>query len=120
MNNLKLLTVGCTIAFSMSSLDTLAKSSRTEGLNACARAIVSEIGSSQGSPLDFSLSPDSDKSSLALGRREIFHLDVRSPKTDDIVARADCIVDRKGRVQEVIDVPLNAEDAGVRARIASY
>ena len=120
MNKLKLLTAGCAIAFSVSSFDTLAAASRAEGLNACAAAVVTDIGSSQGSPLDFSMSTDSDMSSVKLGQREVFHLDIRSPETDVVVARADCIVDRKARVRKVINVPLDAQDADVRSNVALY
>lgn len=120
MNNLRILTVGCTIAFSMSSLDTLAASTRAEGLNACAEAIVTAFGSSQGSPVDFSLSTDSDLTSENLNRRETYHLDLRSPKTDTIVARADCVVDHNAKVRRVTDVPIDARDAEERAKVASY
>lgn len=120
MNNLKILTAGCVIAFSMTSLNALASATRAEGLNACAEAVVTELGTSQGSPIDFRVSPDSDKSLEKMRRRETFHLDIRSPETDVIVARIDCVVDQKARVRKVIDVPLDALDAEKRAKIALY
>lgn len=120
MNNLRILAVGCTIALSVSCLDTQAASTRTEGLNACAEAVVTAFGSSQGSPVDFSMSPDSDMSSTKLKRRETYHLDIRSPKTDTIVARADCIVDQNATVRKIIDVPLDARNAEERAKLTLY
>lgn len=120
MNKLKILTAGCAIAFSMASINTLASATRTEGLNACAEAIVTELGTSQGSPMSFRISQSSDISLEKLKRRETFHLDLRSPETDAIVARVDCIVDRKAQVQKVINVPLDALDAERRAKVALH
>lgn len=120
MNHLKMITAGCAIALSVTSLDSLASATRTDGLNACAEAVVTELGNSKGSPMGFSLSPDSDMSSQRLARREIFHLDIRNPDTEAVMARIDCVVDQKGRVRKVIDVPLDGPDAERRATIASY
>lgn len=120
MNNLKVLTIGCAVAFSMSSLDTLAAATRAEGLNACVEAAVTELSSSQGSPVDFSIAPGSEMSLQKLKRREKFHLDIRSPETDDIVARADCIVNQNAQVRTLIDLPLDARDAEERSKMALY
>ncbi len=120
MNHLKMLTAGCAIALSVTSLDSLASATRTEGLNACAEAVVTELGNSKGSPIDFRLSSDSDTSGKKLNRRETFHLDIRNPEDDAIVARIDCVVDRRARVQKVIDVPLDGPDAEQRATMISY
>ena len=53
------------------------------------------------------------------GRRlrdfEIFHLDARSAATDEIVARADCVVDGRANVKRIKVLPLDAADAGERA-----
>ena len=40
---------------------------------------------------------------------------LRNPENDAIVARVDCTVDRKARVRDLKEVPLDGEDAIVRA-----
>ena len=120
MSKLKVLTIGCTIAFSMSSFDALAAETRVEGLNACVEAVVTELSDSQGSPMNFSIAPGSEMSSKRLNRREKFHLDIRNPSSDDVLARADCIVNQNAKVQKLIDLPLDARDAMERSEIALY
>ena len=120
MNSLKVFTVGCAVAFSLTSLNAQAAATRADGLNACVEAVVTEISNSQGSPVDFSIAPGSEMSLHKLKRREKFHLDIRSPKTDDVVARADCIVNQNAQVRTLIDLPLDARDAEERSKIALY
>ena len=120
MNKFKVLTIGCAVAFTMSSLDTHAAATRAEGLNACIEAAVPELSNSQGLPVDFSIAPGSEMSLHKLKRREKFHLDIRSPKTDDVVSRADCIVNQNAQVRTLIDLPLDARDAEERSKVALY
>jgi hypothetical protein len=53
------------------------------------------------------------------GRRlrelEMIHLDARGATSDEIVARADCVVDSRARVRRIEVLPLDAADAGERA-----
>lgn len=46
---------------------------------------------------------------------EMFHLDARGATSDEIVARADCVVDSRARVRRIEVLPLDAADAGERA-----
>ncbi|MFC1778084.1 hypothetical protein ACFL3I_12220 [Pseudomonadota bacterium] len=114
MNNSKIFTTGCAFALSMVSLGTQA-GTRTDGLDACAAAMVSELGSAQGVTMKYSMSPDTETSDVRLKRREVFHMDIRDPATREIIARADCTVDEKAKVRKLESVPLDAEDAVVRA-----
>ena len=46
---------------------------------------------------------------------EMFHLDARGATSDEIVARADCVVDSRAKVRRIKVLPLDAADAGERA-----
>jgi hypothetical protein len=53
--------------------------------------------------------------SRRMGRVELFHLDARDPESQEVVARADCWVNRSAEVQRLLPVPIEAEDAEKRA-----
>jgi len=114
MNNSKILKVGFAMVISLAPYSVKA-ATMEKGLDACADALVSELASSNGAPLDYSLSPESDASGSRLKRREMIHLDARDPNSQEVVARADCVVDNKGKVRRLVSVPLNAADAAERA-----
>jgi len=50
-----------------------------------------------------------------LKRREVIHLDARDPSSEEVVARADCTVDHRANVRELVNVSLDAADAAERA-----
>lgn len=50
-----------------------------------------------------------------LRQLEVFHLDARSASSDEIVVRADCVVDSRARVRRIEVLPLDAADASERA-----
>ena len=50
-----------------------------------------------------------------LGELEMFYLDARGATSDEIVARADCVVDSRARVRRIKVLPLDAADASERA-----
>lgn len=114
MNHNKVFTVTCTLAIAMAPFNSEA-ATRQAGLNACADAMVSKLSTENGAPLGFRLGPDSEKSNAHMSFREIYHLDVRDPNTQEVVARADCVVDRKANVRQLVSVPLGADDASKRA-----
>ena len=88
---------------------------RTDGLTACAKAAVFDLGEQQDMELGYSLSSDSITSGVRLEHREVFHLDITKPDSNTIVARVDCIVDRKAKVRGLIKVPIDGKEAIVRA-----
>ena len=61
------------------------------------------------------MSEDSSVSRSPLKVRETIHLDVRDPDSNEVVARADCVVDSRARVKRVVSVPLHEPDAAKRA-----
>ena len=114
MNNRKLLTIGCALAISVAPFSVQA-ASRQAALDACADAMVSVLAVENGNPLGYRMNPESDGSTARMRKRETFHLDARDPASQEVVARADCVVDERGRVRRLVDVPLSAEDAIVRS-----
>jgi hypothetical protein len=114
MKHSKILISSCAVAAVMFSLNINA-ATRTDGLKACAEAAVTELGMQENASLDYSLSADTTTSGIRLKRREMFHLDITNPDDDSVVSRIDCVVDRKARVKNLIEVPIDGDSAIVRA-----
>ena len=114
MNRNKILTFACAVAIATAPLHSEA-ATRGAGLTACADALVSKLSVDNGAPLGFQLGNEQENSGIRMNQREIYHLDVKDPKTQEIVARADCVVDRSARVRRLISVPLKSDDAPLRA-----
>lgn len=90
----------------------------TEGqaLDACARALASDIGESQGSEVSYHIGDGSSNSSVSLRGFSTFHLDAANPKTSEIVAKVDCTVNSNGEVVKMKMLHLNALSAEQRSR----
>ena len=114
MKHSKRMIGSCMVAAAMVSMN-LAAATRTDGWHACAGAAVTAMEMERDVAMDYSLSTDTRKSSAKLGRNEMFHLDIRNPKNDEVISRFDCTVDRNGTVRDLQVVPVNGEDAIVRA-----
>ena len=114
MNRSKLLTFGCAVAIATAPLHSEA-ATRGAGFNACADALVNKLSVANGAPLGFQLGNEQENSGMRMSQRETYHLDVTDPNTQEIVARADCVVDRNARVRRLVSVPLNSDDARSRA-----
>lgn len=85
------------------------------GLDACAKAMVSDLAKNQGTPINYSMDPESKGGKGHLSGYETFHMDARSADGTRIVARMDCVVNKKAEVTRLIIVPLDAKDAETRA-----
>lgn len=114
MKHRKILIGTCTVAAAMLSMGANA-ATRADGLNACAQAAVTQLGNEQNTAIDFSLSPETRTSGTRLKSRELFHLDLRNRENDAIIARVDCTVDRAANVRDLKTIPIDGEDAIVRA-----
>jgi hypothetical protein len=114
MKHSKILISSCAVAATLFTLSVNA-ATRTDGLKACAKAAVTELGVQENTSLDYSLSADTTTSGIRLKHRETFHLDITNPDDDSVVARVDCVVDRKARVRNLIEVPIDGDNAIVRA-----
>jgi hypothetical protein len=114
MNSSKLKKVGIVLALSAIPFYAHATSSRA-GLEACAEAMVNDLATNQGKPVVYNLSPESKSGRGGLGHREVFHLDAMSADGEEVVARMDCVVNNKAEVTKLTVVPLDGEDARIRA-----
>lgn len=114
MNKRKMIKTGIVLAIAMVPLHAYAVS-RQAGLEACAEALVNDMADNQGSPMAFNLDTSSNGGKKKLGRREVFHLDAINPEDEEVVARMDCFVNNKAEVKRLIRLPLDGEDARVRA-----
>jgi hypothetical protein len=114
MNNSKILAMSCAVAMALAPYSVKAASLQ-DGLDACASAVVGELATSNGAPLDYSMSENSGGSKARLRVRETIHLDVHDPNSNEVVARADCVVDSRARVKKVVTLPLDQPDAARRA-----
>lgn len=85
-------------------------------LDACAKAVVSGMMDSDGAGMTYRL--DDSSADTGRGRKAggMYHLDVRDPHSREVIARADCRVNRRAEVILLKDIPLNAADASVRAK----
>jgi len=114
MNKRKVFKIGFALAIAAVPFHTYAVS-RQAGLEACAEAMVNDLATSQGARMDFNLNPSSKGGSGKLRSREVFHLDALNPDGEAVVARMDCVVNNKAEVTRLIVVPLDGEDARIRA-----
>ena len=94
--------------------------SRAEGLSACADAMVSELADKQGAPMVYNLDPGTGASKMPMTRSETYHLDARDPKSEQVIARYDCVINGNAQVQKLVPVPLEAPDAKFRATGVDY
>jgi len=91
--------------------------SELDAINACAKALADQIGDAQGSPVAYEISGDNSDSPALLRGITTFYLDAASPRSGDIIARADCRVDATGEVQTLKQ--LNSTQARL-LRLSSY
>ena len=119
MNNRTLLKAGILAAMTAVPFHAHALS-RAAGLDACADAMISELEDKQGAPMVYNLDPDSTGSKMPMTRTEIYHLDAKDPKSDEVIARYDCFINNNAQVQKLVPVPLDAPDAKFRATGLDY
>jgi len=113
MNKKSIVLLGSALALSVSPFTASAYTSE-HALNACAAALTAEMS---GGELAYKLD-ESGQSTARLNGVEMYHLDARDPKSDEVVARADCVVDARARVKRLKTLPLDAKDASERALTA--
>ena len=114
MEKNRLLMIGCSLALTALPVTGQAASFQ-DGLEACVDALVTELATTNGEPLGARIGADSSSSKRRLGSREVIYLDARNPLNEEIVARADCMVDRKGEVVRLTNVPLDGANAEERS-----
>jgi len=114
MSKNRILKTGLVLAIASVSVQGHA-ASRQAGLEACAEAMVNGLAKAQGAPMVLNLDPQSSAGTRKLSSRDVFHLDAYDPGSDKVVARTDCVVDRRASVIRLIEVPLDGPEARIRA-----
>ena len=114
MNKFLSIASGCALALTLVPPTASANTTQT-ALDACASALVADLSAEQGASMSYSLGDSLKSPGRRLNKGELFHLDVLEPKSQRVVARADCWVDSRARVQRIESVPIEAGDAEVRA-----
>ena len=87
-----------------------------QALDACAAALAASVGAAQGSEVGVSIDPGSSYSPIALHRSTTIYMDAIDPKTQQVVARADCRVSARGKVLELKMLHVNALSASHRSK----
>jgi len=113
MNSKRLIVIGSAAAMSVASFYTYATAGHV-GLEACVDAMVGELSESKGSDVGYQLDSTKDNFDRKLGMREVISLYARNPKSDELVSRMDCVVDRHGRVLRLNTLPLDYDEMGER------
>ena len=106
MTDRKIVKFGCALALATTPFSVSAYSADS-AMNACAAALTARMSDASGTATAYSL----DETSLdggRLGELSIFYLDARDPKTQEVVARANCVVDSRARVKRITTLPLDA------------
>ena len=80
-----------------------------------ARSYEEFLARNKAAETAYRLDQDLPASSRRVGEVEMFHLDARDPVSEEVVARADCWVNRRAKVKRLVPVPIDAEDAEKRA-----
>ena len=86
-----------------------------DGFEACVSALVQDLSDAQGYPLQATISENSAVADDRLGTRTRFYLDARDPASREIVAKIDCIVNKKAEVLSLQRLPDDAPVAEVRS-----
>lgn len=113
MNHYGFCRIGFALALTVAPLTSEA-ANRQAGLEACADALLNELGNASGAVVRYQEDTIARPNSR-LNQREVFHLDARDATSDEVVARVDCRLDARANVLRIDTLPLDAEDAEERA-----
>ena len=111
MNSKKRLFVKCTLAMAIVPFHAHAITAQT-GLEACADALVSELSTSNGTAVSYRLDSANEGFDRKMHSLERISLYARDPQSNELVSQMDCVVNRKGRVIRLTDIPLDAAETG--------
>ena len=114
MNGKNTLVMVCAAAASLLHAGAEAASAR-DGLEACVSALAKDISEAQGAGVEARISDDSRYGRADLGSRTIFHLDARDSGSAEVVFKADCVVNARGRVRSLTRLPVDAPEAAERS-----
>ena len=110
MNSKKMLLAKCTIAMAMIPFHTHATTGQV-ALEACADALVSELSSSSGAAVSYQLDSANEGFDRKMQSLERISLYARDPQSSELVSKMDCVVNSRGRVIRLTNMPLEAPEA---------
>jgi hypothetical protein len=84
-------------------------------LEACAERIVSDLADTRGVELSYETDPEVKGMDRRMRGAEVIHLDILDSTGEEVVARADCYVSDSAKVRRIKPLPLEADDAALRA-----
>ena len=113
MNSKRKLLAKCTTAMAMVPFHTHATTGQV-GLEACADALASELSSSNGTAVSYQLDSANEGFDKKMQSVERISLYARDPQSSKLVSKMDCVVNRKGRVIRLTNIPLEASETGDR------
>lgn len=116
MNNKLMIKAGVIVALASLPLYASEETKGQIALDACAEALAAKLETKQGQTVAYNVDPNSKGTEQRLKNREVIYLDAKAPNSDEIIARANCIVNGDATVAELVALPLNAPEARVRAR----
>jgi len=111
MNSKKRLFAKCTLAMAMVPFHAHATTARI-GLEACADALVSELSVSNGSAVSYRLDSATEDFDRKLQSPERISLYARDPQSSELVSKMDCVINSRGRVIRLTNMPLDTAETG--------
>lgn len=109
MNSKKKFLVKCTMALSMVPFHTQANTGHV-ALEACADALVSELSITNGTDVSYQLDSANEDFDRKMQSLERISLYARDSQSSELVSRMDCVVNSKGRVIRLTDMPMDTEN----------
>jgi len=85
-----------------------------DAMEACSQALVEHIEETRGTVVKLKIANLDAARSMRLDGSLIYHLDARVTDSNEVVARADCVVNRYARVKDLRTLPLTAKNADER------
>ena len=111
MNSKKKVLAKCTIAMAMIPFHTHATTGQV-ALEACADALVSELSSSNGTAVSYQLDSANEGFDRKMQSLERISLYARDPQSSELVSKMDCVVNSRGRVIRLTNMPLESLENG--------
>jgi len=111
MNSKRRLLTKCALAIAMVPFHTYA-TTRQVGLEACADALVNELTLSNGSAVSYQLDPANEGFGGRMTSVELYSLYAKDSQSSELVSKMDCVVNSRGRVIRLTNMPLEASETG--------
>ena len=111
MNSKKRLFVKCTLAIAMVPFQAHANTAQT-ALEVCADALASELSEANGTDVRYRLDSANEGFDRKMQSLERISLSARDPQSSELVSKMDCVVNSRGRIIRLTNVPLDTAKTG--------